>query len=405
MEKDHKIFTPIVIVSALGYFVDIYDLVLFGIVRIASLTSLGLSGDELTSSGVLLLNMQMGGMLVGGIIWGVLGDKKGRVSILFGSIILYSLMNILNGFVTDIPQYAVVRFLAGIGLAGELGAGITLVSETMNKEKRGYGTMMVAGIGVLGAVVAALVGDLTDWRTAYFIGGGMGFLILLLRVGVYESGMYKSIQHSNIEKGNFFKLFTSKKLFFKYMNCILLGLPLWFAVGVLVTFSPEFGKAFGFTEPVIAGKAIMFCYIGISAGDFLSGYISQIIRSRKKAINIFVVGVIIMIFVFLFLNKFGVNVLYFYCFLIGVVCGYWALMLSNASEQFGTNLRATVTTSVPNFIRGSVILSTTAFLYLKPGIGIVYSALTVGLVGAVIALFATNSLEESFGKDLDYIEE
>ncbi|HEX2787034.1 MAG TPA: MFS transporter [Ignavibacteria bacterium] len=399
-----KKVATIVLVSALGYFVDIYDLVLFGIVRVASLKALGLTDAEVTSTGIMLLNMQMGGMLVGGILWGILGDKKGRVSILFGSIILYSVMNVINGFVTDIPQYAIIRFLAGIGLAGELGAGITLVSETMSKEKRGYGNMIVAGVGVLGAVVAALVGDLTDWRNAYFIGGGMGFLILLLRVGVYESGMYTSIKHTNIPKGAFLKLFTNKKMFFKFLNCILLGLPLWFAVGVLVTFSPEFGKAFGFTTPVKAGLSIMFAYIGISAGDFLSGWISQILKSRKKVIHIFVSGVTVMLFVFLFFNKFGTTGMYVYCGLIGFACGYWVIMLSNASEQFGTNMRATVTTSVPNFIRGSVILSTLSFQFLNPITGIVYSALIVGLTTIIIAFIATSRLEETFGKDLGYVE-
>jgi MFS family permease len=406
MQDNHskKKVATIVLVSALGYFVDIYDLVLFGIVRVASLKALGLTDAEVTSTGIFLLNMQMGGMLVGGILWGILGDKKGRVSILFGSIILYSIMNILNGFVTDVPQYAIIRFIAGIGLAGELGAGITLVSETMSKEKRGYGNMIVAGVGVLGAVVAAFVGDLTDWRNAYFIGGGMGFLILLLRVGVYESGMYKSIQHSNIPKGAFLRIFTNKKLFFKFLNCILLGLPLWFAVGVLVTFSPEFGKAFGFTEPIKAGLSIMFAYIGISAGDFLSGWVSQILKSRKKVIHIFVSGVTVMLFVFLFFNKFGAFGMYLYCGLIGFACGYWVIMLSNASEQFGTNMRATVTTSVPNFIRGSVILSTLSFQFLNPITGIVYSALIVGLVTIIIAFIATSKLDETFGKDLGYVE-
>lgn len=399
-----KKVATIVIVSALGYFVDIYDLVLFGIVRVASLKALGLTDAEVTSTGIFLLNMQMGGMLVGGILWGILGDKKGRVSILFGSIILYSIMNILNGFVTDVPQYAIIRFIAGIGLAGELGAGITLVSETMSKEKRGYGNMIVAGVGVLGAVVAAFVGDMTDWRNAYFIGGGMGFLILLLRVGVYESGMYKSIQYSNIPKGAFLKIFTNKKLFFKFLNCILLGLPLWFSVGVLVTFSPEFGKAFGFTEPIKAGLSIMFAYIGISAGDFLSGWISQILKSRKKVIHIFVGGVTVMLFVFLFFNNFGAFGMYLYCGLIGFACGYWVIMLSNASEQFGTNMRATVTTSVPNFIRGSVILSTLSFQFLNPITGIIYSALIVGLITIIIAFIATSKLDETFGKDLGYVE-
>ena len=275
--ENKKSVIAIIVVAALGYFVDIYDLILFSIVRIASLKSLNVPDGQLLDTGVLLLDMQMGGMLLGGIIWGVLGDKRGRISVLFGSIFLYSLANILNGFVQNIEIYALLRFVAGIGLAGELGAGITLVSEVMPKTKRGYGTMIVASIGVMGAVAAALIVELTEWRTSYIIGGIMGFTILVLRFGVYESGMYNSIKEaSNVGRGQFVKLFTDKGRFLKYMYCILIGLPLWFVVGILITFSPEFGKAFGITEPVSAGKAVMYCYIGLVIGDILSGSLSQL---------------------------------------------------------------------------------------------------------------------------------
>ncbi|OGU80100.1 MAG: MFS transporter, partial [Ignavibacteria bacterium RIFOXYA2_FULL_35_9] len=282
------LFNTTVLVSALGYFVDIYDLILFGIVRIPSLTDLGIKGDELIKVGVYLLNMQMAGMLIGGIIWGIWGDKKGRLSVLFGSIFLYSVANFANAFVTSVDMYAILRFIAGVGLAGELGAAITLVSEVMTKETRGYGTAIVATIGVSGAIAAAIVGDLFTWQTAYIIGGVLGLILLVMRIKMYESGMFKLLQTANVGRGKFLTLFTSKDRFLRYAYCILIGLPIWYVVGVLVTFSPEFGKVIGVNEPIVAGKSIMFTYLGLIFGDFASGFLSQIMKSRKKVIGIFI---------------------------------------------------------------------------------------------------------------------
>jgi MFS family permease len=404
IKSTNKNVLMIIIISALGYFVDIYDLILFSIVRVVSLKSLGISGDALMSDGVLLLNMQMGGMLIGGIIWGIVGDKKGRISVLFGSILLYSLANLANGFVQNITQYAVLRFIAGIGLAGELGAGITLVSEVMSAESRGYGTMIVATIGIFGAVVAAMVGDYFDWRVAYFVGAGLGFVLLVLRVGVYESGMYDSIKAQNVSKGNFLMLFKDKKYLAKYIYCISVGVPIWFIVGILITFSPEFAKVFNISEPIVAGKAVMFCYIGLAIGDFLSGALSQIFKSRKKIIEAFIIFEAVMIFVYLFLNRYDAFFFYIVCISLGVSGGYWAVFVTNASEQFGINIRATVTTTVPNFVRGAVVPVTILFEYLRNYTGIIYSALIVAVMTLVIAYFAVRRLEETYGKDLNYIE-
>lgn len=402
-ESGSRNISAIVVVAALGYFVDIYDLILFSIVRIASLKSLGVTGDELLSDGVLLLNMQMAGMLVGGIIWGILGDKRGRISVLFGSIIMYSIANILNGFVQDVPQYAVLRVIAGIGLAGELGAGITLVSEVMSKESRGYGTTLVATIGILGAVAAALVADFFEWRTAYFVGGGLGLLLLVLRIGVYESGMFKNIQSDNISRGQFQHLFTSWSRFLKYLKCILIGAPLWFVVGVLITFSDAFAKKLG-VEGVVPAKSVMFCYIGLAIGDLLSGYLSQVLKTRKKIILSFITITNILIIVYLFFNHFGSFYFYSICLLLGISCGYWAVFVTNASEQFGTNLRATVTTTVPNFVRGSVVPLTLLFQFLNPSVGIIYSAAIVAGISLIFAYISAARLEETYGKELDYIE-
>jgi len=401
-----KSISIIVVVAALGYFVDIYDLILFSIIRVPSLKSIGITGaEDILSNGVLLLNMQMAGMLIGGIIWGILGDKRGRISVLFGSIILYSLANAANGMVQTVPQYAVLRFIAGIGLAGELGAGITLVSEVMTKESRGYGPTIVATIGILGAVAAALVGDAFEWRIAYYVGGGLGIILLFLRIGVYESGMFKNLLAQNTSRGAFFKLFTNKKRFYKYVKCILIGMPLWYTIGILVTFSPEFALKMGITETISAGKAVMYTYIGLAIGDFGSGFLSQLFKTRRKIVIAFLLFTNIIIILYLFVNHFGSFYFYFICVLLGIGCGYWALFVTIASEQFGTNLRATVTTTTPNFIRGSVVPLTLIFQWLKPQFDIIYSAFIVAITALLLAYISAFRMEETYGKDLNYVEE
>jgi MFS transporter, putative metabolite:H+ symporter len=396
----------LIIVASLGYFVDIYDLVLFSVIRVSSLKGIGVPDEQLLTTGVTLINAQMLGMLVGGIWWGILGDKKGRLKVLFGSIIMYSLANIANGFVSNVPAYIVIRFIAGVGLAGELGAGITLVAESMSKEKRGYGTMIVAAVGLLGAVAAGLVGDKFAWQTSYFIGGGLGLLLLLLRLGVFESDMYqKTEQQATVPKGDFLLLFKNFSIFKKYINCILIALPVWFVVGVLITFAPEFGKAMGATEPLSAGKGIMFTYIGISLGDVLAGVLSQIFKTRKKIIILFLTATLASVLLFLFSR--GINEAQFLgiCVLLGLSTGFWVIFVTVAAEQFGTNLRATVTTTVPNFVRGSVVLITLSFQWLKQPFGIINAALIVGLATLAVAFVSAYNLQETFGKDLDYLEQ
>jgi MFS family permease len=394
-----------ILVAALGYFVDIYDLILFSIVRVSSLRGLGVAEDQILGQGVLLLNMQMGGMLVGGIIWGVLGDKRGRLSVLFGSIIMYSLANIANGFVTNVPQYAVLRFVAGVGLAGELGAGITLVSEIMPVHTRGYGTMIVATVGILGAVVASIVGDAFDWRVAYFVGGGMGIALLVLRVGVAESGMFEGVRRAaHVARGNFLSLLTSPRTRWKYLRVVLIGAPIWYVVGILVTFSPEFGREMGMPSLPSAGRAVLFCYVGLAIGDFASGALSQIIRSRNRVVFLFLAMTTVFIAAYFAVAQVSLTVFYGVCLLLGVAAGYWAVFVTIASEQFGTNIRATVTTTAPNFVRGSVVVMTSAFQALRPELGIRGSAMVVGAVALGVAYASLHGLEESYGKDLDYLE-
>ena len=394
-----------VLVAALGYLVDMYDLFLFSVVRVPSLLSLGTSQEALLDDGIILLNLQMAGLLIGGIFWGILGDKKGRLSVLFGSILIYSLANIANGFVTSFEQYAVLRFIAGIGLAGELGAGITLVAEVLPRKIRGYGTTLVATMGVLGAVLAYFMADLFDWRTSYFIGGGLGLVLLVLRMKVFESGIFVKIKDKNIERGNVLMLFNNKKRFLKYLKCILIGLPIWFVVGILITFSPEFGRALGITEPVNAGKAVMFAFSGQVLGDLASGFLSQYFQSRKKIILTFMLVSSLMAAVYLLFPTKDIVVFYAICALLGFANGYWTLFVTVAAEMFGTNLRATVATSVPNFVRGAVIPLTALFIQFKMSWGIIYAAAAVGLLSFVIAVIALRYLDETFHKDLNYVEE
>ncbi len=401
-------FNMIVIVAALGYFVDIYDLILFSIVRVPSLTALGYSGDELTTIGLRLLNTQMIGMLLGGIIWGMLGDKKGRLSVLFGTILLYSIANIANGMITNVEQYYVLRFIAGVGLAGELGIGITLVSEVMSKETRGYGTTIVSGVGIMGAVVGFLVADKFDWRVAYYVGGGLGLLLLLLRISVYESGMFSKMKDKVVRKGSFLSLFTNKTRLKKYIRCILIGMPVWYVIGIIVTFAPEFASpdALNIQGVVIGGKAVMYHYIGASIGAFSLGLLSQRLKSRKKALLIALTGLTITL-AWCFISK-GVseNAFYFLLFMVGIPNGFWSVFVTTASEQFGTNLRATVTTTVPNFVRGTTVLITTSFNFLKSGSpGVIGAATIVGLVVLALSFYATATSEESYHKELDYVEE
>ncbi|MBI3602117.1 MAG: MFS transporter [Candidatus Omnitrophica bacterium] len=399
-----QVISASILIAALGYFVDIYDLILFSIVRIKSLKGLGLPDDQLLPQGVFLINMQMGGMLLGGILWGILGDKKGRLSVLLGSIFLYSIANIANGLVHSVGSYAFCRLIAGIGLAGELGAGITLVSEVMSKEARGYGTMMVAVIGILGAVLAALIGDLFDWRLAYFVGGIMGLGLLLLRIRASESGMFKGMKHTKVKRGALGLIFKSSGNTIRYLCCIFIGVPLWFVIGILVTFSPEFGKALGMIEIPKASTAVMCSYIGLSLGGLASGCLSQILKNRRGVTAVFMALNAAFMLFYLFYRSPSSGIFYMSCLGLGFASGYWALFVTIAAEQFGTNIRSTVATTVPNFVRGAVVPLTMSFQFLKNQFGIIEGALIVASVCVVMAFAALFGLQETYGKQLDYVE-
>jgi predicted MFS family arabinose efflux permease len=396
---------PAVIVGALGYFVDIYDLVLFLIVRRPSLASLGLSGDRLVAEGTWLFNWQMGGMLLGGLLWGLLGDRFGRLKILFGSIILYSLANIANAYVHDLNAYTVCRFLAGIGLAGELGGSITLVSEVLPRHLRGYGTMMVSAIGVLGAVAGGTLGLRCDWRNMFLIGGGLGLLLLFLRVAVRESHLFSSMTG---EKRPAFAsqllLLLSPPRMGRYLCCILIGLPCWYVIGLVIALSPEFAQALKCTGPVVAGTAVAWTYGGISLGDLLSGSLCQFARARKSILLVFILGAFVLSTLFFFMRGVSPATIYALSFFLGISVGYWAVFVTVAAEHFGTNMRATVATTVPNFVRGAVIPITALYPVLKPHFGALPSGLALGWFVTLLALIGWIGLRETFHDDLDYLE-
>lgn len=401
------VVTIAILVAALGYFVDIFDLLLFSIVRVPSLKSLGFQGQEVTDHGIFLLNVQMIGLLIGGIFWGIAGDKKGRLYVLFGSIFLYSMANIANGLVHSAEAYAVWRFIAGFGLAGELGAGITLVAEIMPKNKRGYATTVIAVVGVSGAIAAFFVARFFDWRTSFFIGGGLGISLLLLRVRVAESGMFGKLQQqANTKRGDFFSLFTNRKRFFKYMQCIAIGVPLWYVVGILITLSPEFGKILHIKGEVNAGTAVACCYGGMVLGDIASGLLSQYLRSRTKVVWSFLLLSNVAITLFFSLHGISLTMFYSICMFLGFSIGYMVLFLTIATEQFGTNIRATVTTTVPNFVRGSVVPLSLLFQYLTVLFrgSMVLAGIVLAIVSLGVAFLALGHTKETFSKDLDYME-
>ena len=411
-QKQYGILSVPVIVAALGYFVDIYDLLLFTIVRVPSLKGIGVdtaNSDAMIAASTTVINWQMFGLMLGGILWGIMGDKKGRLSVLFGSIFLYSVANFCTGFVTTVPQYAAARFIAGLGLAGELGAGITLVSELLPKNKRGVGTSLVAGIGLFGAVAAYFTYKLSgNWQLCYKIGGGLGGILLILRISVAESGMFKQVQQSNVSKGNIFMFFPNATRFKKYILAILIGLPTWFVIGVLVNLSNQFATEFYGANNIDSGRSIMFAYAAIAIGDILIGLVSQYFKSRKKALlSFYLLCIAALALFFSPVNNSDIR-MYAICALLGFSTGFWAIFVTMGAEQFGTNLRATAATTIPNMVRGALPLINLLFVDLFRKTyhwNLTQSGIVTGCIVMAITLVAFAFTEETFHKDLNYVEE
>ncbi|MBS0289858.1 MAG: MFS transporter [Proteobacteria bacterium] len=402
---DKKKLWLAITVSALGYFVDVYDIILFSAVRVPSLRSLGLAEDQITNIGLHLINLQLVGMLLGGVAWGILGDKRGRLSILFGSIFLYSSATLANAFVDNVETYGLLRFIAGFGLAGEMGAGITLVNELMAKEKRGYGTMIIVTFGIFGGIAGGLVGNLLAWQTAYLLGGLGGFLLLFLRMGVAESGLFVNIKNQKqIARGNLLLFFKSPILLSKYLKCLLVGAPFWVFIGLFMALAPEIGKALNISSPITAAWAILFFNIGLGFGDLSSSILSQILGSRKKVIMIYLVIAFVSAMSFLLLQNVSSTTFYCFCTVLGLGSGSWAIFIMVAAEQFGTNMRATVTTSLPNFVRSMAIPYMAILSFLKPNFGILLSLGIVSMASIILSFISICLLKETFASSLDFVE-
>ena len=395
-----------VIVASLGYFVDVYDLLLFNIVRVPSLKDLGLSEGEISLIGAKIYNWQQAGLLIGGFFWGIWGDKMGRRSVLFGSILTYSLANIVCGFTNDVELYSILRFVAGLGLAGELGAGITLIAEILPKEHRGYGASVVASVGLAGAIAAFFAVKLTDWRMAYFIGGGMGLVLLALRVNVLESFLFeKGIKNNIFRSVQWWTIFTKRERLIRYLRCMGIALPTYLVIGIYATFGNEFAKALGIPGDIQAGTCVLYTYIGVVTGDFFSGFLSQWLQSRRRAILAMMMMTFAGAVALLYGGIKSAETLYFCYAWLGFSIGYIAIFLTTTAEQFGTNLRATVTTSVANNVRATVLITLPVFQFLKPDWGVLQAGAAVGAVCFLLALLSLWKMEETYGKELDYVEQ
>jgi len=409
-QKQYGLFSLPVIVGSLGFFVDIYDLLLFSIVRKSSFKDLGVAVADMKNIGENIISWQMLGLTIGGIAWGIIGDKKGRKNVLFGSICLYSLATIANGFVTNIDQYTFLRFIAGLGLAGELGASITLTSELLPKEKRGIAAAIIATSGVMGTVTAYFVHYLSNenWRLCYFIGGAMGIALLFLRVKVLDSKMYDTAKNAQVKMGDFLMILTNRERFLRYLRAITVGLPVWYVIGLLISFSDEFAARFGiinFDQP----KALMLQYVALVFGDMGAGFLSNIIKSRKKTLLIFYT-ILTFFFVLFFALKGGGTAfnMYLICMGLGFGSGISVLYITMSAEQFGTNLRATAAISIPNLVRGFLPLILMLFQFLR-GNSMLNNYVTAAWVTGVIVLFiglvSLFFTSETFGKELDFVEE
>lgn len=394
-----------IIASALGFFVDLYDIIILSIVRSKSLLELGIPETELLSKGVFLINIQMVGMLIGGFVWGIIGDKIGRLSVLFGSIILYSTATFANAYAPNFEIYLLLRFLAGLGLAGELGAAITLVTEQMPQKYRGIGPAIIGGSGMLGAIVGAYIGGKYSWQFTYQLGGGLGFALLILRLGVLESGLFNAMKDKTSNKGNLRLLFKNKDYIIKYISICVLGFPVWYVNGVVMTFTPEIAKAWGMTEIPSVSSVFTYYFIGLTFGDLTGGFVSQYLKSRKKAIRLYLSMYAVATMVFFTVGNHSLTLYYGLLLFLGFCVGYSIVLLTLAAEQYGTNIRATVTTSTLNILRATVIPQTLLFGFLSPYIGIVNSVMVVGVVAILLAFWGLSNLEETFHKDLNYMEE
>lgn len=393
-----------VAVSALGYLVDVYDIMIFSVVRVPSLRDIGVPESEWTRVGLNILNWQMVGMLLGGLLWGMIGDKKGRLTVLFGSILMYSTASLLNLFVTDATQYTVLRFIAGFGLAGEFGAGVTLASELLPSRSRGYGTMVIAAIGVLGAILAGLMGQIASWKTCYLLGAMMGFGLLLIRFSALESGLFEKLKVASERRGDLRQLFGRRDLLFRYLRCLFLAVPAWMQMGLFTTLAPELSAELGLREPLTSGQALLYLSLGIGLGDLSSSWVSQKLKSRKQTLALYLILLFISALFFGWVNFQEAQSFLILYAALGLCAGYWAVFMMTTAEQFGTNLRATVSISTPNFVRAMVVPLSFALEGLRPALGLRHALTLMTLMMIGVAFLCLRWMRETFSEDLDFVD-
>lgn len=398
-----RILNAVVVTAALGTLVDILDLTLFQSVRVASLKDLGVSPDALFRTGIMLLNIQLAGLLIGGLLWGVIADRRGRRSVLFASILMYSLTTLACAWVSSVPMYAALRFIGGIGLAGEMGAGVTLIVEVMGRENRGYGTTICAAAGVSGAIGGGMLATHLPWRTAYIIGGLLGLGLFLLRATTSESSMFARSRAESRGRGGL-AIFRQWKTAKRFLLSLAIGLPIFFVLLIIAPFAPEIGAALAPGHAVTAAVGTGAVAVGLTLGDVFSGLLSQKLRSRKRpiAINLGLLSVLLLIFFFVPIP--GDKPFSLLIVALGVAAGYFVLFLTNAAEQFGTNLRGTAAISAPNIMRAMVIPMTILMKGLSPSVGLRGALVIISGVSIAIALLALRALPETFGRDLDFDE-
>lgn len=404
----------LILVASLGYFVDAYDLIIASVVRSSAIVELGLAQvgtPEHTKYAQLFEYVQSAGILLGGIIFGVYSDKKGRKKALYYSIAIYSIANILNGLLSaSVPfvgtVYCILRFICGFALAAELSIGIVMISETMKAKHRGYGTMIVVSFGILGAVLAAVLFEFIGihWQTLYLIGGIAGVLLLIFRFSVKETNPFLDLENQESERGSWVMIFKNRRLLKILFNAILLGFPIYFFISIPIKFATDYGKELGLT---IKGTIpIIVFYIAMSVSDIIANYLCQLFENRKKVLYFYLGLCTISVFLLHFYPP-TTPEQYFYLFspLMGFASGYWALLITFTNEQIGTNIRSTYTTAVPNVVRSLFIPIQLLLTVLQPTFGTSTSVFYIGVLAVILALLGLYSLKETWGKNLKFIDE
>jgi hypothetical protein len=247
--------------------------------------------------------------------------------------------------------------------------------------------------------------ELFDWRTCYYIGGALGLTLLLLRMQVKESVLFKQVKQAGVKRGDFLMFFNNKERALLYLRCIMIGIPAWYIIGVLVTFSDQFGKEFGI-EGIDPGKAIMYQYMAIAFGDLTAGLLSKLLNSRKKALFVFYGITTLFLGLYFGLRGGGsAQNMYWLCAGLGFGTGFSVIYITMSAEQFGTNLRATAAVTIPNMVRGALPLIIILFKGMRNWTGsYVTGAVLTGALLMLIAVYAAIGIRETYNKELDFVE-